>query len=206
MPSDPAAARRDAEEARARLLAADSAQARRYAMEECCVALEALLAAEPSAPTVTPVPWLEQMRVIANPIMPKGAIFIHPDTLAGKLDALKYEPPPTPIPWSAPLSAPPATQPGMDWSGTTGTVMPPAPPAPDAVESIVVLTPAHGVAPITITRSAGGLHTAALPAPDAVRVAAEHHVGACTEANGGKLCARCFAALDPLAARDGGGE
>ena len=82
----------------------------------------------------------------------------------------------------------------------------PAPPAPDAVESIVVLTPAHGVAPITITRSAGGLHTAALPAPDAVRVAAEHHVGACTEANGGKLCARCFAALDPLAARDGGGE
>ena len=48
---NPAAARRDAEEARARLLAADSAQARRYAMEECCVALEALLAAEPSAPT-----------------------------------------------------------------------------------------------------------------------------------------------------------
>ena len=43
---------------------------------------------------------------------------------------------------------------------------PPAAPAPDAVESIIVLTPAHGVAPITITRSAGGLHTGALPAPE----------------------------------------
>ena len=54
MPADPAAARRDAEEARARLHAADSAQARRYAMEECCVALEALLAAEQSAPEAPP--------------------------------------------------------------------------------------------------------------------------------------------------------
>ena len=62
---------------------------------------------------------------------------------------------------------------------------PPAAPAPDAVESIIVLTPAHGVAPITITRSAGGLHTDALPAPDApsalppeVREAAETELAA----------------------------
>ena len=61
----------------------------------------------------------------------------------------------------------------------------PAAPAPDAVESIIVLTPAHGVAPITITRSAGGLHTDALPAPDApsalppeVREAAETELAA----------------------------
>ena len=100
-------------------------------MEECCVALKALLAAEPSAPTVTPVPWLEQMRVIANPIMPKGAIFIHPDTLAGKLDALKYEPPPTPIPWSAPLSAQPAA-PAPEGTPVIKESLKTAAPAPDA--------------------------------------------------------------------------
>ena len=41
---------------------------------------------------------------------------------------------------------------------------------------------------------------------DAVREAAEHPVGSCAETNCGRLCTRCFAALDPLAARDGGGE
>jgi len=51
----------------------------------------------------TPVPWIEGMTVIANPIMPKGAIFIHPDTLAGKPDALAYHPP-------APLPPPSITE------------------------------------------------------------------------------------------------
>jgi hypothetical protein len=42
-------ARKRAEEARSRLLAADNARERGYAMEDCAVALEALLAEEPEA-------------------------------------------------------------------------------------------------------------------------------------------------------------
>ena len=52
--ADLATARREAEEARARLLAADTARERSYAMEDCVVALEALLAAtaEPAAVSI----------------------------------------------------------------------------------------------------------------------------------------------------------
>ena len=126
MPSDPAAARRDAEEARARLLAADSAQARRYAMEECCVALEALLAAEPSAPpplhfvcTDFPGPGNECVFVECEDgtgrSINAGEWVRRPDGLVALVVG-------RPAPPAAPA-------PGMDWSGTTGTVMPPAPSA-----------------------------------------------------------------------------
>ena len=54
-------------------------------------------------------------------------------------------------------------------------------------------------------RLLSALRANASPAPgsDAVREAAEHPTGSCAETNGGKLCGRCFSALDPLAARGG---
>ena len=72
------------------------------------IALRALLAAGPEAktPVTTPVPWLECLTVISNPIVPQGAILIHPDTLAGKPDALAYRPT-DPLPPPAPTTPPP---------------------------------------------------------------------------------------------------
>ena len=57
-------------------------------------------------PVTTPVPWLECLTVISNPIVPQGAILIHPDTLAGKPDALAYRPT-DPLPPPAPTTPPP---------------------------------------------------------------------------------------------------
>ena len=160
---NPAAARRDAEEARARLLAADSAQARRYAMEECCVALEALLAAEPSAPT--------PLHFVCTDFPGPGneCVFVECEDGTGRsINAGEWvRRPDGLVALVTRVPAPPA--PGMDWSGTTGTVMPPAHGTASIVRSDS--SPAQPLP--TCVNCGSNFFDPAPPPRDAVREAAE---------------------------------
>lgn len=62
---------------------------------DIALAIDAAIARLTKPPAIDPAKsssaaWLTGIEVIANPIMPRGAFFVHPDTLAGKDGALKY--------------------------------------------------------------------------------------------------------------------